>query len=127
MDVCPAHSRQPPDKKSREQGGEQHTYSGQNNTGGQYWFDVVEFGVHTTGKQDDTEGNHTNELGGLHVIELDTQSVTAEQHADNEEKQQGRNTETIAGLSGQNTDEQQNGTCKKNIFRSNQHNGNRYL
>ena len=121
MDVGPAHARQPPDKEACKQGGEQHSYGGQDDTRSEYGLDFYELGVHTTGKQDDAEGNHANELGGFHVVELDAQTVTAEQHADNEEKQQGGNTETITGLSGQNTDEQQDGAYEQDIFRSKQH------
>ena len=48
---------------------------------------ISELGVHATGEQNDAECNHADELCFLGVVELQSQSVTAEQHTDDKEKQ----------------------------------------
>ncbi len=87
MDVGPAHAGQPPDEQSGKEGREQHSCSRQNNAGGKDGLYLRKLGVHATGEQNDAECNHADELCLFGIMELQSQSVTAEQHADDKKKQ----------------------------------------
>ena len=54
--------------------------------------------IHTAGKEDDAQREHTDELGRIGAVELDAESVAAEKHTDEEEQKQRRRTELRTGL-----------------------------
>ena len=71
-------------------------------------FDFGVFGVHPSGEKDDAQGHHADELGDGRAIELDAQTVAAEQHPHAEEQQQHGNAELVAGFPSQNAHKQEN-------------------
>ena len=68
------------DEASGQQSGEQHTDGRQQYPLCKHGADVGQLGVHTTGKEDNAERYHTDELGIDGTVELESQSVTAESH-----------------------------------------------
>ena len=87
MNIGPAHTRKPPYKQSGEQCRQENTQSGQYDTGGKDGFDFSKLSVHTARKQYDTQGYHTDELRFFCIMELQSQSVTAEEHTHYQKEQ----------------------------------------
>ena len=104
------------DETTGQQGREQDSYRRKDDTGCQYRFDILILGVHTAGEQDDTQRHHTDELGIFGTVELETQPVAAEEHTYQEEQEQGRDTEAVAGLADENTREDKYRAYQKDVF-----------
>ena len=82
-------------------GGKQHAQGSQCYTWTQYWLDVFNLGVESSRKQDGTQSHGANHVRQLDVVEVDAESIAAEQHPHAEKQQQGRHAETAACLARQ--------------------------
>ena len=90
-------------------GGEQHADGGEHDAGAEDGAYVLDFGVEAAGKEDGAQGHGAYHLRHLDVVEVDAEAVAAEEHADAEEKQQGRHAEARARLACQNAGKEEDG------------------
>ena len=79
-------------------------------TWSEYRLDIREFGIHTSGEEDDGQSYHADNLRVFIVIKLDTQAIYAKQHSYEQEHQKYWNAESIARLAQQYADEPYHGS-----------------
>ena len=82
-------------------GGDQYAQRGQGGARPEDGLDVGHLGVQAAGEQDGAQGHGANNLRHLDVVEVDAQTVAAEEHAHGKEQEQGRHTEAAARLARQ--------------------------
>lgn len=111
----------PIDEQSAKKRSQKHAGGSQHAPRRQYRTDVLHLRVHSSREKNDTQCHHTDMLGHRHIVELYAQTVCAEQHAGQQEHQQGRDTETVTGLAHQDTTENQKGGYKQSYFNGNIH------
>ena len=105
------------DKTTRQQRGQHNAQCGEGDTLPEHGAYLGKFGIHTAREQDDTERDSTDKLSSAGRVELNTQTVGAEEHSDSQEEQQHRRTEAVADLACQDADKEENCPDKKYVFR----------
>ena len=86
------------DEEPRQRSGQEHPDRSKHHPLGHYGTYLGILRIHTAGKEDDAQREHTDELGRIGAVELDAESVAAEKHTDEEEQKQRRRTELRTGL-----------------------------
>ncbi len=103
------------DETGQHEGRQHDPHRGEHHTGADNGADLGELSLHTAREEDDTEGDHTHELGDLERVERDD-IQSAEEHAHAQEKQQRGGSEPISHLTGHDGDEEQHGPDQHEIF-----------
>ena len=98
---------------TRDDASEQHAQRGQGDTRSQHGFHIAQFGIHSSGKKNDTHRHRTQRLRALRLnnhsfaAQQRTDAVSTEQHTHYQKQQQRRHTELITDFIGYNADKEQ--------------------